>query len=50
MCDFYVVHRGLNEPLNYPEFDYENWIPPRTRSGKYNELIARILEEKLLQD
>lgn len=48
--DFYILHRGLNEPLSYPEFDYATWIPPRTRNGKYNEQIARILEEKLLQD
>jgi len=48
--DFYIVHRGLNESLSYPEFDYASWIPPRTRSGKYNEHIAKILEEKLLQD
>lgn len=48
--DFYIVHRGLKEPLAYPEFDYAGWIPPRTRQGKYNEHIARILEEKLLQD
>ena len=48
--DFYVVHQGLDEPLSFPDFDYENWIPPRTSSGEYNEHIARILREKLLQD
>lgn len=48
--DFYVYHRGLDEPLEYPDFDYENWIPPRTTSGEYNEHIARILREKLLRD
>jgi hypothetical protein len=48
--DFYVLNHGLQEPLNYPDFDYEHWIPPRTRSGKYNEHVARILEEKLLQE
>lgn len=48
--DFYVVHRKLNEPLNFPDFDYEHWIPPRTVSGQYNEHIARILREKLLKD
>jgi len=48
--DFYVYHRGLDEPLKYPDFDYENWIPPRTTSGEYNEHIARILREKLLRD
>lgn len=48
--DFYVFHRRLNEPLHYPDFDYERWIPPRTRSGQYNPHIAAILEEKLLED
>lgn len=48
--DFYVVHRGLHEPLHYPDFDYENWLPPRTRSGEYNPLIAEILREKLLKE
>jgi hypothetical protein len=48
--DFYVVHTGLDEPLKYPNFDYENWIPPRTTSGEYNEHIAKILKEKLLSD
>jgi len=48
--DFYVVHRGLKEPLNYPDFDYETWIPPRTTSGEYNPNIAAILREKLLRD
>ncbi len=48
--DFYLFHRGSAERLSDPAFDYENWIPPRTRSGKYNEHIARILEEKLLQE
>ena len=48
--DFFVFHRGLHQPLNYPDFDYEHWIPPRTKSGEYNPLIAQILREKLLQD
>ena len=48
--DFYVVHRGLDEPLNYPEDDYERWIPPRTTSGEYNEHIAAILRDKLLKE
>ena len=48
--DFFVVHAGLDEPLRYPEFDYENWIPPRTKSGQYNPIIARILREKLMRE
>jgi hypothetical protein len=48
--DFFVVHAGLEEPLHYPEFDYENWIPPRTKSGQYNPIIARILREKLMRE
>ncbi|MBN2021562.1 MAG: hypothetical protein JW809_02105 [Pirellulales bacterium] len=48
--DFYVVHKGLGEPLNFPEFDYEKWIPPRTTSGQYNEHVAAILREKLLAE
>jgi len=48
--DFYVHHKGLDEPLNFPDFHYENWIPPRTRSGEYNPHIAKILEEKLLSE
>jgi len=48
--DFFVFHSGLDEPLRYPEFDYENWIPPRTKSGQYNPIIARILREKLMRE
>ncbi len=48
--DFYVKNKGLDEPLNYPEFDYDNWIPPRTSSGTFNQHIAKILEEKLMKD
>jgi hypothetical protein len=48
--DFYVFHRGLHEPLHYPDFDYERWIPPRTSSGEYNPIIAQILRERLLGD
>lgn len=48
--DFYVLHKGLKEPLNFPDFDYEKWIPPRTSSGQYNEYIAQILREKLMRD
>lgn len=48
--DFYIIHRGLNEPLSFPDFDYEHWIPPRTVSGEYNPVIAQILREKLLRD
>jgi hypothetical protein len=48
--DFYVVHEKLHEPLAYPDFDYQNWIPPRTVSGDYNPIIAKILSEKLLRD
>ncbi len=48
--DFYVYHTGVEEPLSHPDFDYENWIPPRATSGEYNPHIARILKEKLLED
>lgn len=48
--DFYLFHRSPGARLSDPDFDYENWIPPRTRSGKYNEQIAKILEEKLLEE
>jgi len=48
--DFYIHHKGLDEPLNFPDFDYEKWIPPRTRTGEYNPHIAKILENKLLSD
>lgn len=48
--DFYVFHKRLDEPLNYPDFDYERWIPPRTTDGEYNEHIAAILKEKLLEE
>ncbi len=48
--DFFVFHSGLDEPLRYPDFDYESWIPPRTKSGQYNPIIARILREKLLRE
>jgi hypothetical protein len=48
--DFYIFHKGLDEPLTHPDFDYEDWIPPRTTSGEYNERIAEILKEKLLSE
>jgi hypothetical protein len=48
--DFYIVHKGLDEPLNFPDFAYDKWIPPRMSSGEYNEHIAEILKEKLLSD
>lgn len=48
--DFYIVHKGLEEPLNFPDFDYDKWIPPRTTSGEYNEHVAEILREKLLKE
>ncbi len=48
--DFYAINAGLDEPLNYPDFDYEHWIPPRTKSGQYNPIIARILREKLMRE
>jgi hypothetical protein len=48
--DFYVFHRQLKEPLHFPDFDYEHWIPPRTTAGIYNEHIAQILRDKLLQE
>jgi hypothetical protein len=46
--DFYVFHMGIDEALTHPDFDYEDWIPPRMNSGEYNEKIAQILKEKLL--
>jgi len=48
--DFYIYHKKLGEPLRYPDLDYEHWIPPRTVSGEYNEHIAKILREKLLEE
>ncbi len=48
--DFYVFHHHLDEPLNFPDFDYEKWIPPRTSSGEYNDHIAKILSKKLLSE
>ncbi len=48
--DFYVYHKGLDEPLNFPDFDYESWIPPRTTSGQYNPHVAAILKDKLLEE
>ncbi len=48
--DFYVYHHKLDEPLNFPDFDYERWIPPKTVSGEYNKHIAEILREKLLRE
>ena len=48
--NFFIVHRGLDEPLNFPDFDYDKWIPPRTTSGDYNQHIAEILKKKLLSE
>jgi len=48
--DFFVVNKGIDEPLNFPDFNYDKWLPPRTESGEYNEHIAEILREKLLKD
>jgi len=48
--DFYVFHKQIDEPLNFPDFDYEHWIPPKTTSGEYDKHIAAILSEKLLRE
>ena len=48
--DFYLYHQKIDEPLNFPEFDYEKWIPPRTIDGQYHPRIAEILKEKLLKE
>ena len=48
--DYFVLNQGLKERLQFPDFDYEHWIPPRTVTGEYNEHIAKILREKLLKD
>jgi len=48
--DFFNYHRRPQIPLRYPDFDYANWIAPRTTSGGYNEHIAAILSEKFLKD
>ena len=48
--DFYVYHHKIDEPLNFPDFDYDRWIPPKTTSGEYNQHIADILREKLLRE
>jgi hypothetical protein len=48
--DFFNYHRRPEVPLRYPDFDYANWIAPRTISGGYNEHIAAILSEKFLKD
>lgn len=48
--DFYIAHKRLPHPLRFPDFDYENWIPPRTASGEYNPRIAAILRDKLLKE
>jgi hypothetical protein len=48
--DFFNYHRRPGEPLTYPDFDYANWIAPRTTSGQYNEHVAEILKERLLKE
>ena len=48
--DFYVFHKQIDEPLNFPDFDYERWIPPKDTCGEYNKHIAAILREKLLRE
>jgi hypothetical protein len=48
--DFFNYHRRPGRPLTYPDFDYANWIAPRTTSGGYNEHVAAILREKLMAD
>jgi len=48
--DFFNYHRRPGQSLTYPDFDYANWIAPRTTCGGYNEHIAAILREKLLAD
>jgi hypothetical protein len=48
--DFYIYHAGLDRPLADPDFDYDHWIPPRMTSGQYNEHVAEILKEKLLEE
>ena len=46
----YVINKGLDEALNFPGFDYDKWIPPRTAAGDYNEHIAEILKKKLMSE
>jgi hypothetical protein len=48
--DFYIFHKKMGEPLAFPDFDYERWVPPRMVDGNYHPLIAQILREKLLQE
>ena len=48
--DFFNYHRRPDAPLTYPDFDYANWIAPRTMAGEYNPHIAAILSERLLRD
>ncbi len=48
--DFYNYHRRPGTPLTYPEFNYANWIAPRTTSGQYNQHVAEILRERLLKE
>lgn len=48
--DFYVHHAGLSLPLHHPDFDYEDWIPPRMKSGEYNRYVAEILRRRLSRD
>ena len=47
--DFYVFHKRLGVPLNFPDVDYEKWIPPRTISGEYNPQIAAILRQLFIE-
>ncbi len=48
--DFYLFHTNRREPLRYPDFDYTAWIPPRMTNGQYNQHIAKILREKLMEE
>jgi hypothetical protein len=48
--DWFLIQKGvsgrLNEYLNFPYFDYDNFIPPPMNGGQYNQHIAYLMKEK----
>lgn len=44
--DYYVFHRRLKKPINFPDIDYESFIPHKCRNGNRNKYIQEILDNK----
>lgn len=44
--DYFVFHKRLSKPLNFPNINYNIFDPPKDTTGKYNKYIQEILDSK----